>query len=49
MTAIWMGLDSVTAALREDRLLLTGDRGLAASMQAWLRLSPFAKTQKLAS
>ena len=48
MTAIWMGLDSVRAALASSRMLLTGDRELAASMQTWLGLSPFAGEQKLA-
>ena len=43
MTAIWMGLDKVRAALDSGRLLLTGDRELANKMQAWLGLSPFAK------
>jgi DNA-binding HxlR family transcriptional regulator len=47
MTAIWMGLDSVRAALRDDRVKLTGDRKLAADMQTWLGLSPFAKEKKL--
>jgi DNA-binding HxlR family transcriptional regulator len=49
MTAIWMGLDNVRNALRDERLMLTGERQLAASMQAWLGLSPFAKERKLAS
>jgi DNA-binding HxlR family transcriptional regulator len=49
MTAIWMGVDSVRAALRAERMTLTGDRALAADMQAWLGLSPFAKERKLAS
>jgi DNA-binding HxlR family transcriptional regulator len=43
MTAIWMGRDTVRAALAADRLMLTGDQALAADMQAWLGLSPFAK------
>jgi DNA-binding HxlR family transcriptional regulator len=47
MTAIWMGLDSVRAAVRDDRVKLTGDRRLAADMQTWLGLSPFAKEKKL--
>lgn len=42
MTAIWMGYDTVRRALDEDRLTLTGDERLAADMQAWLGLSPFA-------
>lgn len=49
MTAIWMGLDSVRVALAENRMTLTGDQRLAADMQIWLGLSPFAKQQKLAS
>ena len=49
MTAIWMGLDTMRAAVSSDRLLLTGDRQLAANVQTWLGLSPFAKERKLAS
>ena len=49
MTAIWMGLDSVRKAQSDRRMMLTGDRQLAADMQAWLGLSPFAKERKLAS
>jgi DNA-binding HxlR family transcriptional regulator len=49
MTAIWMGLDTVRAALGSERLHLTGDHQLAAKMQTWLGLSPFAKERKLAS
>jgi DNA-binding HxlR family transcriptional regulator len=49
MTAIWMGLDSVRAAQAAQRMTLTGDRRLAADMQTWLGLSPFAKVRKLAS
>ena len=49
MTAIWMGLDTVRAALASERVLLTGDRQLATDMQTWLGLSPFAKERKLAS
>jgi DNA-binding HxlR family transcriptional regulator len=49
MTAIWMGLDTVRAAVASRRMLLTGDRQLAAAMQSWLGLSPFAKERKLAS
>jgi DNA-binding HxlR family transcriptional regulator len=47
MTAIWMGLDTVRAALRDERVKLTGDRKLASDMQTWLGLSPFAKEKKL--
>lgn len=49
MTAIWMGWDNVRNALRCKRMMLTGDAKLAAGMQAWLGLSPFAKERKLAS
>ena len=48
MTAIWMGLDTVRAAVTSRRMMLTGSRQLAAAMQTWLGLSPFAKQQKLA-
>jgi len=48
MTAIWMGYESVRKALSAGRMMLTGDRTLAAAMQAWLGLSPFAKERKLA-
>jgi DNA-binding HxlR family transcriptional regulator len=47
MTAIWMGLESVRAAVRDERAHLTGDKTLASSMQVWLGLSPFAKERKL--
>ena len=49
MTAIWLGLDTVRAAVASQRMILTGSRQLAASMQIWLGLSPFAKERKLAS
>jgi DNA-binding HxlR family transcriptional regulator len=48
MTAIWMGDDTVRAALATKRLMLTGDSKLAASMQTWLGLSPFAKERRMA-
>jgi DNA-binding HxlR family transcriptional regulator len=49
MTAIWLGLDTVRAAVASQRMILTGNRQLATSMQTWLGLSPFAKERKLAS
>ncbi len=49
MTAIWMGLDSVRAAVASGRMILTGNRQLASAMQTWLGLSPFARERKLAS
>jgi DNA-binding HxlR family transcriptional regulator len=47
MSAIWMGLTTVRAEVRADRLKLTGDPDLKRSMQTWLGLSPFAKERKL--
>ncbi len=49
MTAIWMGFDTVRAAIASRRMVLTGNRQLASAMQTWLGLSPFAKEQRLAS
>jgi len=49
MTAIWMGLDTVRKAQSTQRMMLTGDRRLAADMHAWLGLSPFARQLKLVS
>jgi hypothetical protein len=49
MTEIWMGLNTVRAAIAGRRMVLTGDRQLAMAMQTWLGLSPFAKERKLAS
>ena len=46
MTAIWMGIDSVREARDDDRLMLTGDRALATSMESWLGLSPFAVIER---
>ncbi|HYC98786.1 helix-turn-helix domain-containing protein [Brevundimonas sp.] len=43
MTAIWMGHDTVRRALDEGRMVSTGDDRLAADMQTWLGLSPFAR------
>jgi DNA-binding HxlR family transcriptional regulator len=48
MTAIWMGLDTVRDAVRHRRVRFNGDKRLAATMQTWLGLSPFAKEKKLA-
>lgn len=43
MTAIWMGADTVRAAVADNRMVLTGSRALADSMQTWLGLSPFSR------
>ncbi len=47
MTAIWMGLTTVNA--ERERIEFQGNREIAASMQQWLGLSPFAKKERLAS
>jgi DNA-binding HxlR family transcriptional regulator len=49
MTAIWMGVETVSSAQRAERLYLSGDRQLATDMQTWLGLSPFARELRLAS
>ena len=49
MTAIWLGLDTVRAAVANHKIVLTGSHQLASSMQTWLGLSPFARERKLAS
>ena len=46
MTAIWMGLDTVSKAISDDRLALTGDKDVAKNMQRWLGLGPFAIQEK---
>ncbi|MFB9149908.1 winged helix-turn-helix transcriptional regulator [Roseovarius ramblicola] len=47
MTAIWMGLDTVENAIRHGRLELIGPREIAARMQEWLGLSPFAQQPRM--
>jgi DNA-binding HxlR family transcriptional regulator len=49
MTAIWMGLDSVEKAVNDGRLELTGPPEIAARMQEWLGLSPFAREERMTS
>ncbi len=46
MTAIWMGMDTISRALDEDRLTLMGDRGLQSNLLEWLGLGLFSKVQK---
>ena len=46
MTAIWMGFDTPRAAIGEERLILTGDPRLAASIDTWLGLSPFSRVER---
>jgi DNA-binding HxlR family transcriptional regulator len=47
MTAIWMGLETVRKAMHSRHIKLVGDRHLAATMQTWLGLSPFARERKI--
>ena len=46
MTAIWMGMDSVTKAVREDRMVLTGTKALQKNMLKWLGLSQLSGVPK---
>lgn len=46
MTEIWMGFTTIAKAKSSGKLELTGDRKLGSSMEAWMRLSPFAKEEK---
>ena len=47
MTEIWMGYITVARAKEQQRLVMTGDRRLEAAIGSWLKLSPFAKVEKL--
>ncbi len=49
MTAIWMGLDKLSAAVKSDRVLLTGDAKLKDDMNSWLGYSSFATVDRIAS
>lgn len=49
MTAIWMGYESLRAALDEERVIVTGEPAIAAQMQQWLGLSSFAKHARMAA
>jgi hypothetical protein len=48
MTAVWMGLMPFASALRDRKIVLTGDKALAGTMQKWLNFSAFATEKKLA-
>lgn len=47
MTEIWMGLATVAAARDQGLVQVAGDERLAAGLQRWLGLSPFAVEPKL--
>jgi DNA-binding HxlR family transcriptional regulator len=46
MTAIWMGHETVRAAVSDNRLLLTGDPELVGTIEQWLGRSPFASVER---
>jgi DNA-binding HxlR family transcriptional regulator len=47
MTEIWMGYTTIGRAKESGKLTITGNRQHEADLAAWLRLSPFAKVEKL--
>ena len=47
MTEVWMGYTTVQRAEAEGGLSLTGSKELKTRLNDWLRLSPFAKVEKL--
>ncbi len=49
MTEVWMGYETTRRAQAAKSMVLTGDKKLAADIQTWLGLSPFARERKLAS
>jgi len=46
MTGVWMGLDTISKAIKTDKLALIGDRALADMVQVWLGRRHFAKKGK---
>ena len=46
MTRVWMGWDDIDAALRTDRIVVTGPRKLTSCVRRWLGLSGLAKISK---
>lgn len=46
LTAIWMGLETISATLQTDEFILVGNKKMASAMQYWLGLSPFAPIEK---
>lgn len=46
MTRVWMGWDDLDAALREERILLTGTRKPLGLVRQWLGLSQLAEIPK---
>jgi len=48
MTAVWMGIAKLRTEVEAGRIMLTGDKDVAKSMQHWLGLSPFAQAERVA-
>lgn len=48
MTAVWMGYEPIRKAIAEGKIILTGDRKLASSIQSWIGLSSLAKVKQAA-
>ena len=46
MTEIWLGYAAIGPVSEDGRLVLTGNKDLAADLRAWLKLSVFAKVEK---
>jgi DNA-binding HxlR family transcriptional regulator len=46
MTEIWLGYAAIGRMSEDGRLVLTGNRKLAANLRAWLKLSVFATIEK---
>jgi DNA-binding HxlR family transcriptional regulator len=46
MTAIWMGYESLSAALAEEKVHLIGDRAIASSMRTWIGSSGLARVER---
>jgi DNA-binding HxlR family transcriptional regulator len=46
MTEIWMGYATIAEAKNSGRLIATGNRQLESALATWLRLSPFARTER---
>ncbi|WP_420349803.1 winged helix-turn-helix transcriptional regulator [Pelagibius sp.] len=46
MTAVWMGLETLAKAIKDDRIVLTGDKALQKNMLNWLGLNQLASVPK---
>jgi DNA-binding HxlR family transcriptional regulator len=46
MTSVWMGFSTMAQEAADGKLAVDGDPRLARSIQSWLGLSPFARTER---